>query len=371
MRVGIFADLPSASTGFAVVCSNIARELADYYDLEIYYFGRYGRKQGFARKAIFTEDGYYYVPCVGGVWDYNYLNKLIKKWKIETMFSEDDWFSSQGLISASRKNKIPLHFYTPIDCLPLPEEAFKKLNKCSKVYTPNSSYKILRKRNINAFYLPHGVDLPKFFPFKKEKKATFVWMGRNEERKNLLAFIHALHHLIKKEKKKDVKAIIRTDWIVPTVLRVFTDRIIRRLDLEKNIIKEQTKDISHEQMRNFYNNGEVYVNTSCAGGFELGIIEANACGLPAVVTNWRFMNENVLDGVNGWLVNVEKIYKNPFIGNGKWGKINVEDLSKTLLFIVENLDSIRKMALQCRMFVSQRYSWKKTAKLLYTHLTKE
>jgi len=368
MRLGIFADKPSASTGFAVVCSNLARELAGYYDLEVYYFGRFGRKEGFARKAKFTEDGYEYVPCVGGVWDYNYLKKLIKRWKIQYMFSEDDWFSADGLIKASVKCKIPLHFYTPIDCLPLPDRAFKILSKCTKVYTPNSSYKILQLRKINASYLPHGVDLTKFFPIKKDKKATFVWMGRDEPRKNLLAFVQALYHVIKKEKKRDIKALIRCDWTM-LMPRLLTVPLIRRLGLEQNIIKDQMKDVPHQQMRSFYNSGEVYVNTSCAGGFEMGITEANACGLPAIVTDWRFMNENVFDGVNGWLVKVERLTTNPLTGFGKWGKVSVEELAKTLLFTVENLDSVRKMALQCRMFVGQRYNWKKIAKLLYRSLT--
>lgn len=372
MRIGIFADKPSASTGFSVVCSNLAKQLSNYYDLEIYYFGRFGRKQGFAKKAILTDDGYYYIPCIGGVWNYNYLKKLIRKWKIELMFSEDDWFSSLDLIKISKTFKIPFHFLTPIDCLPLPKQTFKILSKCTKVYVPNSSYKILKTHGIKSIFLPHGVDLSSFYSIKRKNydEIRLLWIGRDELRKNLWSMLYSFKHLIKKEKYENVKLIIRTDWNVPQSINE-TIPYIKRNKLEKYIIKEQMENFSHEQMRFIYNQGDVYVNTSCAGGFELGIIEANACGLPALVTNWRFMNENIFEGYNGWLIDIERLIDSPFSVGCKWAIISSKDLIDKMRFVIDNIDNIRKMKLQTRILVHQRYNWKKIGKLLYTHLTKE
>ena len=42
MRIGVFGDVWSASTGMSVVLRNIAKQLAFHDDLEVYYFGRFG-----------------------------------------------------------------------------------------------------------------------------------------------------------------------------------------------------------------------------------------------------------------------------------------------------------------------------------------
>ena len=55
-----------------------------------------------------------------------------------------------------------------------------------------------------------------------------------------------------------------------------------------------------------YYNMDVYISTSRMETFPMGIVEALSTGLPVLTTNVGAINEIVEDGVNGYLVEVEK-----------------------------------------------------------------
>lgn len=359
--MGIFADFPSASTGFAVVCRNIAEQLSSFFDLEVYYFGRYGTKSfSLNQKAQLQNEGFYYIPSIGGVWDSNYVRKLIEKWKLDCLFSEDDWFNALGLVIASRQTNKPLHFLTPIDALPIPKSAISILSKVTKVYVPNSSYKCLNEKGIDAMFLPHAVDYGIFYPTKQPKdEIVFLWIGRDEERKALGRTILAFRNVMETLKfPVDVKLLIRTDW------RYGNSKMFIMKHMPKNVIMDQTSDVPHNQLNFFYNRGDIFVCSSKAGGFEMGIIEANAVGLPALVTNHPFMNEIVREGINGWRVDIAGYESDPR-RIGQWGNISIEDLTAHMLQCVKSIDEIRSHASSIRNFASSNYSWKDISKKLY------
>ena len=201
--LGILADLPSASTGFAVVCKNLADELSRYF--RVIYFGRFGQEREFAEETQLLPDNMFeYVPCQGGVWDRELVVRLLKHYdEVDYVFSEDDWFSAQGLLGACLFWNKPFHFLTPIDSTPVNPMAFNEIfTGCDKLYVPNSSYEIfngkkrlrlsevegVRQRcgeTLKSVYLPHGVDSSIFYPKRvpRDDKFTFVWVGRVEERK--------------------------------------------------------------------------------------------------------------------------------------------------------------------------------------------
>jgi len=363
-RIGIFADRPDASTGFATVCRNLAKQLSSFFDLEIYYFGRFGLKElGYPRKAQLNEDGYYYVPCMGGVWDNNYVRKLIEKWNIDIVFSEDDWFSGHGLLVACRQTNKPFHFLTPIDCLPVTKSAIKMLSQVTKVYVPNSSYKVLQDQNINAEYLPHGVDGNLFFPIKRDRETiTFIWIGRDEPRKALGRMLQAFKLILEETKfPVDLKLLVRTDW-KHSNSNFFVEKFMKR-----NVIMDQMENVPHSQINYVYNRGDVFICTSKAGGFEMGITEANASGIPALVTNHPFMNEIVRNGVNGWHVDLAGFEETE--NQTQWGLISIEDLAAKIMFCIQNIDSIRTSINRIRQYAVTTYDWKKIAKALYIGLT--
>lgn len=380
--LGILADKPTASTGFAIVCSNLAERLTRYF--RVIYFGRFGQERGFAPQTQTIGDfSFEYVPCEGGVWKAALVSDLIKHYDVDILFSEDDWFSAHNMVGAANFWKVPFHLLTPIDSLPLNPRAFDEIfTRCDKIYIPNSSYEIFdgRKRRmetpeeviertgekLKAVSLPHGVDASIFFPrrVKRFDEFTFLWIGRAETRKApgraILAFEQICH-------KIDARLFMRTDWTTPVGTELWNYITKRNLP----VICSQTADIPHFEMGKIYNMGDVFVCTSKAGGFEMGIIEAAASSIPSIVTDWTFMNENVVHGKSGLLVPIESnSYPPPSHSDRQriWGDISIDKLAETMYWCYLNQTEVKAMGRWARDYVVEKYNWDVVAKKLAKEL---
>lgn len=155
--IGIFADRPDMATGMAVVCRNLALGLSRY-PARIIYFGRFGCEVGFSKQTAVHENilDFDYVPCEGRVWKPKTVIEAVEHYGVDYIFSEDDFFSAKGLLTASLKTRKPLHLLTPIDSLPIHPRAYDIFKFCKKVYVPNRSYKLIK----NGVFLPHGCLSP-------------------------------------------------------------------------------------------------------------------------------------------------------------------------------------------------------------------
>jgi len=367
--LGIFADKWSASTGFAVVCSNLAHELSRWF--RVIYFSRFGRDKEFDQTTdIHPHDTYETVNCQGGVWDRELLVRILKHYpEIDYVFTEDDWYSVEGFIHACSFWKKPFHFMTPIDSLPVDKRAFSQIfSNCDRVYIPNRSYMLFDGKNrskravgsvadragpkVRCVYTPHGCRPEHFMKMKiqRPENFTFVWSGRDEPRKALGRFILAFEQVAK---KTDAAAFIRTDWSTPS-------GILTRLYIEKKqlpIYMDQMKDCPHKEMVSVYNRGDVYVSTAKAGGCEMGVLEAQLCERPALVTDWTFMNENVKDTVTGFLIPVDGWQKSHY--GSYWGNMAIEPLVEKMMWCYNNPLKVQRMGQLGRAWVTKTFNWTK------------
>jgi len=377
-KIGLFADKPQACTGFAIVTKSLAYELCKHSDLRVIYFGRFGQEKDFAKETSITDFPFEYVPCEGGVWDRETMVRIIKHYDLDVIFSEDDWFSAEGLCHGANFWNKPFHFLTPIDGLPIHPFAYDMFAHCDTVYVPNRSYQIIndhvaeiRKRRyvdknkylIKAEYLPHGVNSRVFRPVPKlrEDKFTFVWIGRDDNRKALGRMIRA-YELIKD--KYDCNLLVRTDWNTPNSRR--TNLYLKKRNIQ--IIKENLSNCPHGEIMKTYNRGHVLVNTSKAGGFELSTIEAMGCGLIALVTDWNFMNEQVINGKNGFKIPCSSKERASY---GRiWGCVDVERLSKIMEWCLNNQAQVEFMGRWARNWVVENFKWTSAGKHLYSSIMK-
>lgn len=370
--IGVFGDLPSMPTGMAVVCKNLALGLSNY-SARIIYFGRFGQANGVGKEPILHEQALQYdlVPCEGGVWRPRTVIEAVEKYGVDYIFSEDDFFSAGGLVRASKKTGKPLHFLTPIDSLPINPMAYRVFKECSKVYTPNSSYKQIK----NGVFLPHGVDKETFYPIEVSRDPdlfTFVWVGRDEPRKAMGRFIFALE---KVSSKVDCQAIIHSDWRANLAKR--TARYLRyKRDLP--VIMTQMELGSQDKLRQIYNASDVLVCTAKAGGFEMTQTEAMACAKPVITTDWTFMNEVVENYKTGFKIPiVDTCGDTVTLYNGrrwgvplgrKWGNISINALADAMRYCVNNQDVVEKMGVNAYEYVTEKYDWRRIATKLYKEI---
>ena len=150
MNVGVFADKWDASTGMAVVCSNLARQLATHDDIEVYYFGRFGCEKGFVKEPELVHN-YYGVKTQGGVWDRELTIQLIKHYAIDLVFTEDDWFSIDGIQQAAGFWQKPFYWLSPIDSVPVHPNGLYSMKKATKVFVPTrGAMKYLQTKGVGS-----------------------------------------------------------------------------------------------------------------------------------------------------------------------------------------------------------------------------
>ena len=383
--VAIFGDKPSAATGMAIVLRNIANELTRKY--RVIYFGRFGCEKEFASDTTLHGNDYFeYVPTQGGVWDRELVVRILNHYKdIDIVFCEDDGFSANGIVKAVEFHEKPFHFLTPIDSLPVHRNIIEDVFlNCSKIYIPNSSYKMFNgiKRSkvhnnvpfhgpiLKSVYLPHGCDTRVFMPMKIDRsdKFTFLWSGRLETRKNPYAFIMAANKL---NNKIDANFLMRSDWTTPYARR-FVD-YIKKKNLPFTL--EQMSDMPHEEMVKVYNKADVNVCTAKAGGFEMSTIEAGACRVPSLVTDWTFKNENIVNEKSGILIPISDFshpsppipteYRTSDIAQDRiWGDISVDKLAAYMVYCYNTPAHVKQMGNYAREYVKNTYKWSSVVKTL-------
>lgn len=371
--IGIFGDHPTMPTGMGVVCHNLALALS-HHPIRVIFFGRFGCASGFSKQPVIHDHviEYELVQCEGGVWRPRTVIKAVEHYEIDYIFSEDDFFSAAGLVRASKKTGIPLHFLTPIDSLPIHPMAHKIFKECSKVYTPNSSYKKIK----NGVYLPHGVNTNIFYPMEIERDPnifTFLWIGRDEPRKALGRFILAFD---KVARKVECQAIVHSDWRATLAKR--TARWLR-YKRDMPIILSQMEAGSQDEVRKIINAADVLVCTSKAGGFEMSITEAMACGLPTLVTDWTFMNEAIRNYDNGFRIPVvDTCGDTVTLYNGKrwgvplgrkWGNISINALADAMRFCVDNPEEVKHMGRRAMQYTNKYYNWIRIGTKLFMEIT--
>jgi len=184
-----------------------------------------------------------------------------------------------------------------------------------------------------VFIVPEGIS---FNPLKKvpdkEKEPTVIYLGRLKRAKRPDFVIKAFK--IVKEKISNAKL-----WVVG-------DGYLRK-DLEK-IAPDGVKffgHVSEEEKIDLLSKAWVMVNPSIREGWGINVIEANACGTPAIAYDIPGLRDSIINEKTGLLVKE----------NG-----NVEKLAEAIIRVLEN-ETLRKTLSVNALEYSRSFSWDKAA----------
>ena len=167
---------------------------------------------------------------------------------------------------------------------------------------------------------------------KKEKKPIIIFIGRMQRSKRP-------HHVIEAFKIIKKKIPSCRLWIIGT--GYFSEK------LQKNAPKDAKffGKVSEREKIDLLKKTKVLIAPSIREGWGLVVLEANACGTPAIAYDVPGLRDSIVDGKTGILVKE----------NG-----NIEKLAEAVMKVLKD-EKLRKRLSKNALVWSKRFSWDKSA----------
>jgi L-malate glycosyltransferase len=282
---------------------------------------------------------------------YRYFPKLIhliRKVKPDVLHAH--YATSYGLLGA-------LTFFHPFilsvwgsDILTFPERSYlhKKLikfilNKADLILCTSRLLvdAVSKYKSQGVSQLPFGIDPEKF------RNTGFI---RSDNREIIIGTIKSLKKtygidiLIKifkrlKENNPDKSLKLLLGGVGPE------EESLRKLckDLQLEGYVEFTGNIPYDIVETIHNRISIFANLSLSESFGVAVLEASACEVPVVASDIGGLPEVVIDGITGFLVNLN----------------NMDEITEAFQKLIDD-DNLRlRMGQNGRNLVLEKYTWKK------------
>ena len=278
-------------------------------------------------------------------------------------------------------------FYYPSDGgSGLPQGCDTTLKKMDKSISMSRYGKeqIESMHNIPSGYIPHGIDINTIYPLTKKQRVEiktrmgiqdkFVvgTVARNQGRKMLDRTIKAFALFAKD--RDDVVLVMHCDPHDPASVSSLP-LLITRYGIQNKVLftgMRYFRGFTYKQMNKVFNCMDLFILTTSGEGFGMPILEAMACSIPALVTNYTTTQELVLDNDAGLGINLlgteedenPKVHENEIVNGTITGGYAVErgicclkDAAKKMKFFYDNRDEGIRMGKNGRKAVIEQYDW--------------
>jgi glycosyltransferase involved in cell wall biosynthesis len=195
--------------------------------------------------------------------------------------------------------------YFPVDGYPLPAawKTWVAAVDVPVVFCEFSRRVVAEATGISPHVIPHGVDIATFAPRDKavararvgvDGKFVVGTVAANQQRKNLPALLRAFAEFARD--KDDALLYLHTRvaggyWEIDEL----ADRFGIEPKTRATLNLDPHRGVGDEVLATIYNAMDVFVLPTMAEGFGLPIIESQACGVPALVTDFSACSELVPD----------------------------------------------------------------------------
>lgn len=332
----------------------------------------------------FEYEGIMQYPGMADQWGMDAMINHGQHWKTDVTFTlQDIWTLDQNAIPKI-KRWIPI---LPVDHEPVPPAVLERARQAYRVITYSKfGYREMKRQGVHTTYIPHTVDTEMFHKVDKEKARQvlgipqdvflFGMVAANKDNPPRKSFQQVLDaYMMFKEKNPDVKSAIYIHTIMGMDKGFPIQAYAKYLGIEDEIFSTELYDymynIDQDQMKNLYGIFDVLLCPSTNEGFGVPIIEAQACEVPVITSDFTAQKDLVEDGKTGYLTSIAWKRFTPLISYA--GFPDTEHLA-------ENMDKIyktdrEKMGKAGRKFVVDNYDktkvWKKHWKPFLSKLEKE
>ena len=226
------------------------------------------------------------------------------------------------------------------------------------------------KDKINV--IPHGHDPNLFFSTDKPKdKCVFVankgWRNL-QDRGGIQYLLKAYIEEFTKDDKVELLIKLNPAYGIPNI-----NQLIQDLNLPKKeggpVIIFNTQNLPDAHLHRVYNSGNVFVSPTRAEAFNIPCLEAMACGLPVITTNFGGQTDFVNE-MNGWLIggDLTEVEHEVMYEGIKWLTPSVDELKRALRHAYDHQDEVKFKGNVARVAAGY-YTWDRTAQEVITLLT--
>ena len=266
--------------------------------------------------------------------------------------------------------------YTMLETTGIPGDWVKECNRMDEIWVP-SSFNVQTFRDsgvrVPIQVMPLGID-PDYYnqnivSYKNNRKYTFLSIFEWGERKAPELLLRAYSRAF--TGKDEVVLICKVN---NSDSSISVENEVRKLGLPGNgpeIIFLYNTDFEDYEMPALYRSSDCFVTAARGEGWGMPILEAMACGLPAIATAWSaqtdFLNED-----NGFPVRVEKLVdakaKCRYYEGFRWAQADEEHLIQRMRWVYEHREEAARKGRLASEYVRREFTWDKAAEKMEERL---
>jgi len=261
----------------------------------------------------------------------------------------------------------------------VPDAKLRILSTLDEVWTPSEWGRVVLLQNglseDRVHVVPEGVD-PFFFRSLRHvqddarRPFRFLCVAKWEVRKGIADLALAFAREFGPAERAELILHCFNPYLQGFDIRL----ALERLKLPPHAPIRTSNPLPLPGLLALYNACDVLVQPTKAEGWGLPIIEALACGVPAIATNYSghtaFLNDD-----NGYLLDVARMIPvdDPFFYGageplGVWAQPDLDHLRHLMRRAFENAAEQRDKGLQARRDVTQRWTWQDAARIAHQRL---
>ena len=295
-------NAPWAPTGYGQQCGQFAPLLGEDFDLAVSsFYGLEGNR--------ITWNGIPILPGMQGSFGNEYLPEHAREF-----FGGD---SRGGIVltlmdvwvmDPQMAKTVNMACWVPVDHEPAPPRVVEFFIESGAVPIAMSRFGESMLGRLDPLYVPHGIDTGAYLPHPKAKVREEVGFAQdgflvgivaaNKGRPSRKSFQQALQAFAKFHANHENAYLYLHTTLNPSVAQGENlPGIIAALDLPSDhvLIADQYRSLldpySHNSMAKLYSTMDVLLNPAMGEGFGITVLEAQACGVPAIVTDFSAMRE--------------------------------------------------------------------------------
>jgi len=282
----------------------------------------------------------------------------------------------QGDVFRRATGKVKVGF-TMLEVDGFPRDWVEQANEMDEIWVPSEFNRqgfLASGLERPVHLIPLGVDTEYFHPGARRRAnptGEFVFLANFEwgERKDPWLLLRAFNDTFRAD--EPVRLLCKISNRDP-MLKLKTE--IRALGLKASggrISYLLNLDFPHAQLPMLYRSADCFLAVSRGEGWDMPLMEAMACGLPTIASDWSSHTEFVNDGIGYRLRTagtIPAVAKCPYYAGFRWAQADEEHLRTLLRHVFEHPDEARARGAAAAREMAAKWTWRNAAEKIAARL---